>query len=74
MTGHRIREIRCVATSVAMAETNAGVHVDTVRMQARSLVEPMRNDLYLTSTGRGHEVRPTSDFPPADHKVMHLDS
>ncbi|XP_062513070.1 stabilizer of axonemal microtubules 3-like [Corticium candelabrum] len=52
-----------------MAETNAGVHVDTVRMQARSLVEPMRNDLYLTSTGRGHEVRPTSDFPPPDHKT-----
>lgn len=52
-----------------MSDCDAGVRVDTVRMQARAVADPPRNDLQLTSTGIGHEVRATRAFPPAQFNV-----
>ena len=39
-----------------------------------TLTTESRNDLHLTSTGVGHAVRETVQFPPPDFKVNYLDS
>ena len=39
-----------------------------------TLTTESRNDLHLTSTGVGHAVRETVQFPPPDFKVSYLDS
>ncbi|XP_065835403.1 stabilizer of axonemal microtubules 3-like [Oscarella lobularis] len=45
---------------------DAAATIDSVRMQARSLADPLRLDLEQTSSGKGHAYRPNDPFPPRD--------
>lgn len=54
-------------------DDEAGIRTDRVRMQARFVADPLRNDLHLTSTGRGHTMRGMRcSFPPSNFKTSRL--